>query len=146
MKHALILSFLLPVAALSQTYQHKVVAAVILGEAACQGSDGMLAVGEVISQRAKLSGRTPLQVVCKRKAFSCLDGRTPDQLVRKQSKQREYAEALRVARLVVDAPQRLPGITKGATHFTRADERPSWARGVRPVLVLKDHAFYKLPY
>lgn len=146
MKHALILSFLLPVAALSQTYQHKVVAAVILGEAACQGSDGMLAVGEVISQRAKLSGRTPLQVVCKRKAFSCLNGRTPDQLVRKQSQQREFAEALRVARLVVDAPQRLPGIAKGATHFTRADERPSWARGVRPVLVLKDHAFYKLPY
>jgi spore germination cell wall hydrolase CwlJ-like protein len=146
MKNVLILSFLLPLASLAQTYQHRVVAAVILGEAACQGSNGMLAVGEVISQRAKLSGATPLQVVCKRKAFSCLNGRSPDQLVRKQSKQAGYPEALRVARLVVDAPQRLPGIAKGATHFTRADERPSWARGVRPVLVLKDHAFYKLPY
>ncbi len=146
MKYTLILSFLLPLVATAQPYQHKVVAAVILGEAACQGTDGMMAVGEVISQRAKLSRLTPLQVVCKRKAFSCLNGRTPDQLVRKQSKQAEYAEALRVARLVVDAPQRLPGIARGATHFTRADERPRWARGVRPVLVLKDHAFYKLPY
>lgn len=147
MKTTLILAFLAAAfTCRSQTYQHKVVAAVILGEAACQGRAGMIAVGEVISRRAQLRGQSPLAVVTTRKAFSCLNRMTPEQLVRKQSRQPGYAEALRIAQVAVDAPERLPGITRGATHFTRSDERPTWARGVRPVLILGDHAFYRLRY
>lgn len=147
MKTTLILAFLaVAFTCRGQTYQHKVVAAVILGEAACQGHIGMVAVGEVISRRAQLHNQSPLAVVTTHKAFSCLNRLTPEQLVRKQSQQPGYDEALRIARLTVDAPERLPGITRGATHFTRTDERPVWARGIRPVLVLGDHAFYRLRY
>lgn len=146
MKIILLLTCLFACRVHSQTYQHKVVAAVILGEAACQGRTGMIAVGEVISRRAQLKSQSPLAVVTTHKAFSCLNRQSPENLVRKQSHQPGYDEALRIARLVVDAPDRLPGITRGATHFTRADERPAWARGIKPVLILGDHAFYRLRY
>jgi spore germination cell wall hydrolase CwlJ-like protein len=146
MKILLLMIALSAVRLSAQTYEQKVVAAVILGEAACQGSKGMVAVGEVIGERARLSGTSPLTVVTKPKAFSCLTGRKLDAFVRRKSREEGYGEALRIARTVTDTPQRLPGITRRATHFTRSDERPYWARGHRPVAVIGEHAFYRIGY
>lgn len=146
MKTSLLIFLLCPLLTGAQTYQQKVVAAVLMGEAWNQGKVGMEAVGEVIYRRSVLSGRTPLAVVCRPKAFSCLNGRKPEALIRKFAGQPDFQVALGIAKVITDAPHRLPGITQGATHFTRVDERPSWARGTRPLLVLNDHAFYRLPY
>jgi len=35
-------------------------------------------------------------------------------------------------------------VARGATHFTLATERPSWAKGHKPVAVIGAHAFYRL--
>ena len=131
---------------LSQTYEHKAVAAVLLGEAACQGKLGMLAVGEVIAQRARLDGKSALQVIRKHRAFSCLSGRSLSALIKSQENQPLFQEAVRIAKRVVDRPSTLPNVTNGATHFTHITAKPYWARGSKPVLIHRDHAFYRLAY
>lgn len=127
----------------AQTYEEKVVAAVLMGEAWSEGQRGMTAVGEVIHQRAVDKNRTPLQVVVARRAFSCLNRTTPDRLVRKFVKYPDYQKALQIAQTVCQKPEALPGLTAKATHFTRVDEKPVWARGRKPVVVIGDHAFYR---
>ena len=139
---------LLTLPALAQPYQEKVVAAVLMGEAWGEGERGMVAVAEVINQRSKDQDKTPLQVVTHRKgsvhAFSCLSGTTPDSLVKKFSREAAYQTALKVARLVCQTPEKLPGISRQATHFTNKKERPWWAKDRKPVAVIGNHAFYKM--
>ena len=132
------------------TYQERAVAAVLMGEAWCQGQIGMLAVGEVIRERSVRLERTPLRVVTAGRrgvhAFSCLNGTNIDALIRKFANKREYKMALEVARIVCRTPDQLPGVTRGATHFTLATERPYWAKGHKPVAVIGAHAFYRLQW
>lgn len=135
---------LLASAACGQTYEERVVAAVLMGEAWNQGAHGMTAVGEVISQRVKLLGKTPAQVVTARRQFSCLDYSTPAKLVARFHREPDFKTALRIAQQVCRTPESLPGITARATNYTRREERPVWARGKKPVVVIGDHAFYRL--
>ncbi len=140
----------LALASRGQPYQQRAVAAVLMGEARSEGVRGMTAVAEVIHQRAVEKGRTPLQVVSARRgrihAFSCVNGTTLDRLIRRFSRQPVYQEALQLAQEVCEDPERLPGITMGANHFTRATERPYWAKGSQPVAVIGQHAFYRLDH
>ena len=135
-------------AALGQTYQERAVAAVLMAEAWSEGLRGMTAVGEVIHQRAKEQGRTPLQVVAARRgrvrAFSCLNGKTLDGLIRRYSPEPDFQGALQIAHTVCCEPHRLPGLTRSANHFTRKTERPYWAAGQEPVAIIGRHAFYRL--
>jgi spore germination cell wall hydrolase CwlJ-like protein len=138
----------LPLGVLAQTYQERGVAAVLMGEAWSEGATGMVAVAEVIHQRAMEKGRTPLQVISAHggrfHAFSCLNGTTLDRLIWKFSAERDYQRALEIAHTACQAPSELPGLAKSANYFTCATERPYWARGARPVAVIGHHAFYKL--
>jgi spore germination cell wall hydrolase CwlJ-like protein len=134
-----------------QTHEAQAVAVVLMGEARSEGARGMTAVAEVIHQRAMEKGQTPLQVVTARRgrvhAFSCLNGTTLDRLIRRFSPNPDYPQALQLAQAVCQTPDRLPGLARGANHFTRATERPYWAKGKRPVAVIGRHAFYRLqPY
>lgn len=134
----------------AQTYTHKAVAAVIVGEAGNQGEAGMAAVAEVIRQRCIEMKKTPTQVVLAgrngRHAFSCLNGLGADALIRKQSRERgAFLYALGLADKLFSAPESLPNTTFKATHFTRKEEKPWWAKGHKPVVIIKDHAFYRLP-
>lgn len=135
---------LFPLRCLSQPWQEKAVAAVLMAEAANQGHIGMVAVGEVISRRCAEKSKTPIQVITQRAAFSSLNGTTLEALVRKQRQQPGYAQALKIAALVCRSPGQLPGVTKGATHFVRTDVKPKWARNQKPVAVIRAHAFYRL--
>ena len=134
--------------ALGQTYEEHAVAAVLMGEAWSEGVRGMTAVAEVIHQRAVEKKRTPVQIVTARRgrvhAFSCLNGTTLVRLIRKFSRKPDYSEALRLAQILYQTPDRLPGLARGANHFTRADEHPHWAKGKEPVAVIGQHAFYRL--
>jgi len=132
------------VCAQAQTWSDKVIAAVLVGEAGNQGERGLRAVAEVIRERSQQSGQTPLQVVRVRRAFSCFNGTTAEALVRKHSRSRSYPVALSIAKQISSDPAGLGNQTKGATHFTRKDENPFWARGHKPVVVIGDHAFYRL--
>jgi N-acetylmuramoyl-L-alanine amidase len=140
----------LQVTALGATYQERGVAAVLMGEAWSEGVTGMTAVAEVIHQRAVDKNMAPLQIISANRgqihAFSCLNGTTLDRLIRKFSLDPDYQKALQVAQTMCQTPARLPGITKSANHFTRASERPYWARGQKPVAIIGQHAFYKLKH
>jgi spore germination cell wall hydrolase CwlJ-like protein len=138
----------LPLAATSYTYEEKAVAAILMGEAWSEGTEGMTAVAEVIHQRSVDKKQTPLQVVAARRgrvhAFSCLNGTTLGALIAKFNRKADYETALQIAQTVCQAPEKLPGLTLSANHFTRATEQPAWATAKQPVVIIGAHAFYKL--
>ena len=140
---------IVPMTFWGQTYQQQAVAAVLMGEAWSEGAQGMTAVAEVIHQRAVEKQWTPLRVVAaargKVHAFSCVNGTTIDRLIQKFSQEPSYQLALQIAQTTcLDPPAGSPGMTKFATHYTLATERPYWARDQRPVAIIGRHAFYKL--
>ena len=132
------------------TYEERAVASVLMGEAWSDGFRGMTAVAEVIHQRSLEKGKSPLQVISAHRrrvhAFSCLNGTTLDRLIQKFARQPDFKGARRLAETVCQSPSSLPGLSKAANHYTRANETPYWARGTRPVAIIGSHAFYKLEY
>lgn len=124
------------------TYGQEVVAAVLLGEARGEGEIGMMAVAEVIRNRADKEGVSPLAIVTRSKQFACLNRTTPKKLIRKFWRTNEWKTALRISRLMYNQPEKLPGITNGATHFDSGD--PYWAQGKKPVAVIGNHKFFIL--
>ena len=148
MKHILLLTVLVWAGftspASAATYGQKVVAAVLLAEARGEGETGMVAVAEVIRRRADQQGVSPLLVV-KPGAFSSLNGKTHDEIVKEFHRHPLFPQALRIARTTYNEPQKLQNITRGATHFTHKKETPYWAVNQTPVAVIGNHAFYRLP-
>lgn len=132
----------------AQTYQEKIIAAVLAAEAVSEGTQGMSAVAEVIRQRALEKSKTAFQVVTagnrRYHAFSCLNRSTPDKLYKRWSAEAGYSDALRIAMVLVRQPELLGSATKRATHYTRKQEKPYWAEGRKPVVVIGHHAFYRL--
>jgi len=141
LKAIVVTCLLLSLRAVAASYEHRAVAAVLMGEAWNQGSNGMVAVMEVIHQRSVESGRTLWGTVTKPKAFSCLNGVTVDRLIRKFEREPDYRTALAIAQM---SRAQMPGITHRANHFTHKKERPVWAKGRNPVTTIKDHSFYRL--
>src|SRR4029077_20305398 len=110
------------------TYEQRVIAGVIAGEASNQGRAGVT--------HGNRRGTY---------AFSCLNRTTPPALVRKWHSDPSYETALKLAQLLCETPEKLPDTTRSANFFTQVGEKPEWARGRKPVVVIKDHAFYRIP-
>jgi len=125
------------------TYGQQVVAAVLLAEARGEGVEGMAAVAEVMRRRADAQGTTLLGVA-RPGAFSSLNGKTHEELLREFQRHRLFPQALEISRTAYNQPHKLRNITRGATHFTHKAERPHWAVGHAPVVVIGNHAFYRL--
>ena len=147
----LLLTLLLCCASLlaaAQTHEERAVAAILMAEAWSEGVMGMTAVAEVIHQRVIEKKKTPLEVISARRgryhAFSCLNGSSLSVLIEKFQHQPDYTKALQIAQTLCRTPAELPGLTNSANHFTRKTERPYWARGIEPVAVIGQHAFYRL--
>jgi spore germination cell wall hydrolase CwlJ-like protein len=130
------------VKAQTATYGQRIVAAVLMGEARGEGEVGMAAVAEVVRNRAVEHGKTPLEVVCKKGAFSCLNGKTPDRLYQQHCRSPLFKAALRIAKTVYMSPEKLPGTTRGATFYDRKGANPPWLSEVRLVAIIGQHAFY----
>jgi N-acetylmuramoyl-L-alanine amidase len=125
------------------TYGQKVVAAVLLAEARGEGTDGMVAVAEVMRRRADERGVSML-AIARPGAFSSLNGTTRDRLLQRFERHPLFPQALEIARTAYNRPRDLRNITLGATHFTHKSEQPYWAVGHQPVVVIGNHAFYRL--
>lgn len=123
------------------TYGQQVVAAVVLAEARGEGRAGMIAVAEVIRNRADRLGLSPLAVVKVPRHFSCLDNTTPQKLIRRFWQNPLWREAIEIARMVYNQPHLLPGITLGATHYVNGDAW--WSKGHKPVVVIGRHRFFR---
>lgn len=126
----------------SSTYGERIVAAVLMGEARGEGEVGLTAVAEVVRNRAVEHDKSPLEVVCQKGAFSCLNGKTPEQLYLQHCRSPLYKTALRIARTVYNSPEKLPGTTRGATFYDRKGATPPWLSAVRLVAIIGQHAFY----
>jgi spore germination cell wall hydrolase CwlJ-like protein len=127
------------------SFDERLVAAVLTAEAGGEGVAGMMAVGEVIANRARDRRMVPGRVVLQAYQFSPLNGINPQQLILRYEKATPYPEALRIAKLVVHSPARLPGLTAGADHFESIRAPiPRWARGRTPVAVVGGHRFWRL--
>lgn len=126
----------------SSTYGQRIVAAVLMGEAEGEGEAGMVAVAEVVRNRAVAHGRSPLQVVCQKRAFSCLNGKTPEQLYQEHCRSPLFKVALRIAKTIYNSPEDLPGTTQGATFYDHRGATPPWLSEVRQVAIIGQHVFY----
>jgi hypothetical protein len=104
----------------------------------------MMAVAEVIRRRADNRGVSMLAVL-KPGAFSCLNHSTADSLLRRFQRYSQFPVALEIARLAYNEPEKLPGMTRSATHFTHKREKPFWTVGHSPVVTLGNYAVYRLP-
>ena len=129
-------------AEMKSTYGQQIVAAVLMREARGEGEIGMTAVAEVIHNRAKKANKSPLQIVLKKGAFSCLNDTTPEALYQKFYRMRTYQMALGIAKTCYNTPETLPNITKGATYFDETQNSPPWLGDVRPVTTIGNHTFY----
>ncbi len=126
----------------SSTYGQRIVASVLMGEAASEGELGMTAVAEVIRNRASGQDKTPLQVVCQKGAFSCLNGKTPEGLYQQHFRSPAFKTALRIAKTLYNAPEQLPDRTRGATFYDIKGATPPWLCDVHLVAVVGNHSFY----
>ena len=62
---------------MKSTNGHQIVAAVLMAEARGEGEIRMTAVAEIIRNRAEEASESPVQIVLKQGAFSCLNESTP---------------------------------------------------------------------
>jgi hypothetical protein len=133
----------------AQGDERKLLAAVIIAEAGSEGKRGCESVYEVIWQRASLGECSYTKVLTKRKQFSCLNGKTPAQLVLHSTQHPHYKwveqELLRFPPLTMHTvPSHLL-----ATNRNRADHyyahkicQPYWSTGKGKRI--GNHTFEKL--
>ena len=131
------------------TFDERVVALTILGEARGEGQIGMRAVGCVIQNRMNklkepFSGKPmdAAKVCLLPKQFSIWNGirRESELYYLWDSKSMPYARKL--ARLV--CKQKVEYITGGATHFCTLKTNPYWAKCKKPTKVIGNHKFFKI--
>jgi spore germination cell wall hydrolase CwlJ-like protein len=124
-----------------------VVAQTLWAEARGEGHDGMVAVACVIGNRvARARGARSYADICRAPyQFSCWNDNDPNRrLIDRVARapDADYNDALSIAQQLVGG--RLGDVTQGATHYyaTSMRQRPSWAAGQEPCLVLGGHAFF----
>jgi spore germination cell wall hydrolase CwlJ-like protein len=126
-----------------QTYGQKIVAAVLVAEAGIDGVRGMTAVAEVIRSRADARGTTMLAEVQRSGQFTpVVRLGSGDAVYKKFCRYPQYAAALKIAKTAYNTPEKLPGLSKGATYYHEYQIRPYWIRGMSRVAVVGRHYFY----
>jgi N-acetylmuramoyl-L-alanine amidase len=124
------------------SWNRQVVAAVLVLEADVDGEAGMIAVMNVIQNRASGFSETAyVKVVTKPKQFSCLNRKGHATAVRTASRHDSWSLALSIVdRACSDT---LPDTTGGATHYERRGTQAYWAKDMEQVAEIGSHVFYK---
>jgi N-acetylmuramoyl-L-alanine amidase len=132
----------------AKAQERETVAAVLVQEAGVDGYAGMSAVAEVVLTRSRERHLTPVEVVTQRVRgvyqFSSLNGRSVAATIRAAKRSPRWQDALSIADRIYLEPGSFHNVTHGANHFTVKTEKPFWAKGRRPVAIVRHHAFYKL--
>ena len=124
------------------TYDQKIVAMTIVGEARGDGKLGMYGVGAVISQRVIGWEKTPAQVCLKKSQFSCWNPNDPNRAKLPRllnTPEGEYAKFLAINLYRLDRAH-----FGYADHYCHIKKNPYWIKGEKTVKVIKNHKFYKL--
>jgi spore germination cell wall hydrolase CwlJ-like protein len=129
-------------------YQQEVVAAGLILEATSDGQEGMEAVMSVIVNRARVAGKTPLQILTRPGQFSAMasvwNKKKPNfsPLIAKAKKDENWKVALSIVHtyeggLWIDT-------SCGSTYYHTVDISPSWSRSkdLRYAGTVGAHRFY----
>lgn len=118
-----------------------IVAACLIGEAGGEGSKGMQAVMNVISNRAKGRAEAMRGVVLSPKQFSVFNGKKPEDVVAKAKRHPMFAQATMIVRNSMMG--NLQDITGRATHYHTPAVSPKWAKSLKATGQLGGHIFYR---
>ena len=129
-----------------------VLARTLWGEARGEGTNGMIAVANVILNRVKIAekkdgfwwGNNIIQVCQKPYQFSCWNRSDPNfrKLQSVDESNLHFATAMRIARRAV--ADVLEDNTQGSTHYHAANITPYWAKDRSVLTTIGYHKFYKL--
>ena len=130
-------------------WERQIVAACLILEASDQGEEGMIAVANVMNNRAGGNAKRIYKEVRKPYAFSSLNaastGKTGNRgyagHVTRASRDPNWRVALRIVDRLYAG--RLTDLTKGATHYTVVSEYVSWMKSMRLTVVIGDHKFLR---
>ena len=132
-------------------WERQVVASCLVLEASSDGPIGLMAVANVISNRADGDPRRFYREVKKPYAFSSMNAATQGKtagkgfapLVQRASRDPHWGLALKVVdRLYAGT---LQDVTSGATHFSLKKERASWMKQMTVTAIIGSHKFMKQP-
>jgi len=124
------------------TYDQKIVAMTIVGEARGEGKLGMYAVGAVIAQRVIAWKKTPAQVCLKKSQFSCWNPNDPNRA--KLPKLLNTPEGKYAKHLAVHLRSLNRAHFGYADHYCHVKQNPYWIKGEKTIIVIENHKFYKL--
>lgn len=126
-------------------------AALIYGEARGERVEGRIAVGHVAKNRTKAPGwwgTTWKEVILKPYQFSCFLESDPNSglllkmLADKDNIEPVWRECKYLAMGIINGD--LLDNTKGATHYHTLGILPKWAKDKTPILLIGNHAFYRI--
>lgn len=130
-------------------WARQIIAACLILEASDQGEHGMIAVANVINNRAYGKPSHIYRVVKKPYAFTSLNTATTGKTgnrgyaghVTRASRDRNWEAALNIVdRLYAGT---LPDLTGGATHYSLVSEHVSWMKSMRQTVVIGSHKFLR---
>lgn len=99
----------------------------------------MVAVYEVIRNRATQRNQTMREVVLARKQFSCWNNvERRMELFEHATRHIQYPLALKIVREKKDT-----NITRGATHYHAVRVNPYWATSYTETITIQNHIFYR---
>lgn len=137
----LAIAAILPFQAVKAVSQNEIVAATLIMEAGGERSDhGMVAIYEVIQNRARKAGKSFLQICLAPKQFSCWNGVSDTaKIVQKAKKHKKWSEAMYVVLNAVNT-----NYTKGAIFYhSNTITPPKWARFSTRIGSIGNHIFYR---
>lgn len=134
------------------TYEQNVIAQTLLGEARGEGKAGMYAVACVIKQRMKLKSypNTATGVCLELKQFDYWTQHKRakwDDINRSNVRRLMHTntELVRYAKMLAVNIHRVnTDYIKQADHYCTTDQHNYWTKGKKPVVIIKNHKFYKL--
>ena len=130
-------------------WARQIIAACLILEASDQGERGMIAVANVMNNRAGGNPSRIYREVKKPYAFTSLNaastGRTGNRgyagHVTRASRDPNWRTALRIVDRMYAGT--LSDLTKGATHYSLVNEHVSWMRSMRLTVVIGSHKFLR---
>ena len=130
-------------------WERQIIAACLILEASDQGEQGMIAVANVMHNRADGVSSRIYREIRKPYAFSSLNGATTGKTgnrgyaghVTKASRDHHWRLALQVVDRMFAGT--LQDITNGATHYTVVSEQVSWMKRMQLTAVIGNHKFLR---
>ena len=148
----LIAFILLAMGLFGEPSEQDVITQTILGEARSDGEEGMYAIACIIKRRMELkSFPNTAKAVClepsqfdywtqhKRAKWDDINRSNVRRLMHTNTELVRYAKMLAVNIHRVDT-----GFIKQADHYCTTDQHNYWTKGKKPVVIIKNHKFYKL--